>query len=76
MERNMTEERTKYTGFQLTGMKCWKCKKEMGALQIPSSDPLTPELLSAYLISHEILPVCDSCIKVNPRFVAFENLPK
>jgi hypothetical protein len=58
------------------GLRCWKCHAEIGSLAIPVDEPYTPETLGEFLISNRILPVCNSCIKANPRYTSYENLPR
>ena len=67
--RRMTE----LEGFQIAGMRCWKCRREFGCLSIPMSQEDTPETIGAYLMARRILPLCIECHKANPRTISFEN---
>jgi hypothetical protein len=58
------------------GMKCWKCKKEMGSLSIPMEDEYSPETLGQFMVARSILPYCISCMNTNPRYTSYENLPR
>jgi len=71
---SVEERDRKYKAFQLMGMKCWKCHKEIGALVTP--DYLTPEQFGVMLVALKVMPVCTDCIETNPRYVSGQNLIK
>lgn len=71
----MIEDKPK-GGFQLLGLKCWKCHGDAGALCIPFESTDTPETIGSFLFSLRIIPECNNCINNNPRFLSFEVADK
>lgn len=72
---NYYREMTKI-GLQMMGMKCWKCRVDMGALCIPVDSEETPKSIMRLLVAKKILPVCEKCIAANPRTISYENMNK